>query len=123
MSGCLVRVWPSPMPHRLLMLDTHAVAFQPVNESGYFTFTVATPCWSVTTSGCQKTVERKSLRTCTAAPCCSPADTDLAAGVSIESSFICLPLIGKSLILYSLVLSLLVIVTLSATAPMDRKST
>src|SRR2546423_1665923 len=53
------------MPNSFAVLAARAVAVQVVNESGYLTFTVATPSASVFTSGNQRTVERKSLRTWT----------------------------------------------------------
>ena len=72
MSGCLVRVVVSAMPNWFACETARAVAFQLVSESGYFTLTVAVPFLSVRTFGCQKTVERKSLRTTTAGS--SPAE-------------------------------------------------
>ena len=39
---------------------TRAVALHRVSESGNFTLTTALPSLSVTTSGCQKTVERRA---------------------------------------------------------------
>ena len=62
-SGCLVLVDELPMPNWLPAVATRAVAVHVVNESGYFTFTVAVPSASVFTSGNHRIVERKSLLT------------------------------------------------------------
>src|SRR6266567_5745910 len=69
MSGFFVRVSEDAMPNLSPAVTTRAVAVQLVSESGYLTLTEAMPLLSVMTSGCQKTVERKSLRTCTAGSC------------------------------------------------------
>src|SRR3990172_4411758 len=66
-SGFFARVLVEAIPNWLPWLATRAVAFQEVNESGYFTLIAALPSLPVITSGCQKTVARKSVRTCTAA--------------------------------------------------------
>src|SRR6185369_4300006 len=69
------------MPNWFPVVATRAVADQVVNESGYLTFTLAVPSASVFTSGNQRIVERKSLRTCTAGSCV--VETSTGAGVAI----------------------------------------
>src|SRR5215471_15371471 len=71
------------------MVAARAVASQLVSESGYFTFTVAAPFVSVFTSGSQRMVERKSLRTWTAGSGASGVDAGgAAAGLFIRRPFI-----------------------------------
>ena len=65
MSGCFVRVVALAMPNCAPLPTARAVVFQPVSESGYFTGTRAVPSAPVFTSGSQRMVERKSVRTTT----------------------------------------------------------
>ena len=65
MSGMRVTTLALLMPNWFASETARAVARHVVSESGSFTFTVALPFASVTTSGCQNAVARKSERTTT----------------------------------------------------------
>src|SRR5581483_4842465 len=75
------------MPNWFASVTARAVAFQPVSESGYLTLIVALPSGPVLTSGCQKIVDRKSVRTCTAGSCWG-ASTAGAVGAAADKAAI-----------------------------------
>ena len=81
--GWRVRVFAVAMPKRAPSSTARTFVLQRVVESGYSKRSVACPFSSVTTSGVQKAVARKSLRTRTAGSACSPPAM-LAHGVHGE---------------------------------------
>src|SRR5690242_9697029 len=90
------------MPNWFVVLAARAVAVQVVSESGYLTFTLAAPFASVFTSGSQRIVERKSLRTCTAGSWPGGgAGAPATEGINAFSDCTSRPLIGSATIAFS----------------------